>query len=228
MPPAEIDTLPPPATRDPRSRLTVFVADDHPMFRKAVVDAIKARSELAFTGEAADGRAALEWIRQAPPDVVVLDIRMPKLDGLAVLNAVVRERLPTRVLLLTAHAPPADLYAAVGAGAAGCVFKDTEADRLCDAIVAVGRGETVLAGGVQDAVAREIRMRSVQDVPVLTPREQEILVLIADGLSAPAIAQRLVLSPATVRTHLQHLYDKLAVSDRAAAVAEAMRRGMLE
>lgn len=209
-------------------RVRVFVADDHPMFRKAVSIAVKGRAGLEFVGEAADGREALAAIRSESPDVAVLDIKMPHLDGLGVLNAVVREGLPTRVLLLTAEGDAAALYAAIGAGAAGCLFKDTDADRLCDAIAAVGRGETVLAPGVQDAVAQEIRMRSVQERPVLTPREGEILVLIADGLSAPSIAERLVLSPATVRTHLQHLYDKLGVSDRAAAVAEAMRRGMLE
>lgn len=211
-----------------RPRLRVLVADDHPMYRKALVDAIKGRAELELAGDAADGREALEAIRAHPPDVAVLDVRMPVLDGLGVLNAVTRDELPTRVLLLTADADAASVYAAIGAGAAGCLFKDVDADRLCDAILAVGRGETVLAPGVQGAVAQEIRMRSVQDRPVLTPREQEILVLVADGLSAPGIADRLVLSPATVRTHLQHLYDKLGVSDRAAAVAVAMRRGILE
>jgi two-component system nitrate/nitrite response regulator NarL len=153
---------------------------------------------------------------------------MPLLDGLGVLNAVTRDGLRTRVLLLTAEADAARVYAAIGAGAAGCMLKDADGEGLCDAIVAVGRGETVLAPAVQGAVAQEIRMRSVQDRPVLSPREAEILALIADGLSAPAIADVLVLSPATVRTHLQHLYDKLGVSDRAAAVAAAMRRGMLE
>ncbi|MEA2218722.1 MAG: two-component system, NarL family, nitrate/nitrite response regulator NarL [Solirubrobacteraceae bacterium] len=211
-----------------RRRLRVVVADDHPMFREAVVDAIKSRPELEFVGDAADGRAALQSIRDTLPDVAVVDIRMPLLDGLGVLNAVTRDGLPTRVLLLTAEAEASRVYAAIGAGAAGCMLKDADADKLCDAIVAVGRGETVLAPGVQSAVAREIRTRSVQDRPVLSPREAEILALIADGLSAPAIAELLVLSPATVRTHLQHLYDKLGVSDRAAAVAAAMRRGMLE
>ena len=209
-------------------RLSVLVADDHPMFRSAVVDAIKRRAELEFCGDAGDGRAALAAIRQAPPDVAVVDVRMPLLDGLGVLNAVMRDGLPTRILLLTAEADSARVYAALGAGAAGCLLKDSGADALCDAIVAVGRGETVLAPGVHGAVAQEIRLRSIQERPVLSSRESEILVLIAEGLSAPAIAERLVLSPATVRTHLAHLYEKLGVSDRAAAVAAAMRRGMLE
>ena len=150
------------------------------------------------------------------------------IDGFGVLNAVVRDELPTRVLLLTASVDPAGVYTAIGAGAAGCLYKDTDADGLCEAIIAVGRGETVLAAGAQGAVAQQIRIRSVQDRPLLTSREGEILILVADGLSTPAIADHLTLSAATVRTHLQHLYDKLGVSDRAAAVAEAMRRGLLE
>jgi len=97
-----------------------------------------------------------------------------------------------------------------------------------DAIAAVARGETVLAPEVQAGIAREIRLRSGDERPVLTAREREILGMTADGYSAPEIAERLTLSPTTVRTHLQHLYDKLGVSDRAAAVAEAMRRGLLE
>jgi two-component system nitrate/nitrite response regulator NarL len=211
-----------------RARLRVLVADDHPLYRKAAGDAIKSRAELELVGGAEDGRQALDAIRVAAPDVAVVDIHMPGLDGLAVLNAVTRDELATRVLLLTADVSAAAAYAAIGAGAAGYLLKDIDTDALCDAIVAVGRGETVLAAGVQGAVAQEIRSRSVQDRPMLTPREREILILIAEGLSAPAMAERIMLSPATVRTHLQHLYEKLGVSERAAAVAEAMRRGMLE
>jgi two-component system nitrate/nitrite response regulator NarL len=206
----------------------VVVADDHPLFRGAVVEAVKRRAELEFVGEAGDGREALAAIRAAAPDVAVVDVRMPLLDGLGVLRAVVRAGLPTRVLLLTAEADTATVYTAVAAGAAGCLYKDSDADRLCDAIVAVGRGETVLGAGAQGAVAEEIRLRNVTDRPLLTPREQAILELIAAGLSAPDIAARLVLSPATVRTHLQHLYAKLGVSDRAAAVAAGMRQGLIE
>jgi two-component system nitrate/nitrite response regulator NarL len=210
------------------SRIEVLIADDHPLYRKAVADAIKGRPGLALVSEVGDGREALEQIRARQPAVALLDVQMPGLDGLAVLNAVTREQLPTRVLLLTAQLDSAAAFKAIGAGATGCLLKDASADEVCDAIAAVARGETVLAPEVQAAIASEIRIRSVQERPILSPREHEILVLTADGLSAPDIAKRLVLSPATVRTHLQHLYDKLEVSDRAAAVAEAMRRGVIE
>jgi two-component system nitrate/nitrite response regulator NarL len=209
-------------------RLRVLVADDHPLYRKAIVEAIRARAQLEFAGDAADGREALQAIRAQRPDVAVVDAEMPGLDGFAVLNAVIRDRLPTRVLLLTADPDAGRALAAIGAGAAGCLFKDTDEDALCDAIVAVGRGETVLAPGVQTVHGHEPASRNGADRPPLSPREREVLALIADGLSAPEIAARLVLSTATVRTHLQHLYGKLGVSERAAAVAEAMRRGMLE
>jgi two-component system nitrate/nitrite response regulator NarL len=204
------------------------VADDHPLYRRAVTEAIKSRADLEFVAEAGDGRAVLEIIRAEQPDVALLDIRMPELDGLEVLNAVVRDNLPTRIVFLTAHVDSASAYAAVGAGAAGYLAKEASAETICDAIAAVSRGETVLAPEVQAGIAREIRLRSGEERPVLTGREREILALTADGHSAPDIAEKLTLSPTTVRTHLQHLYDKLGVSDRAAAVAEAMRRGLLE
>ena len=210
------------------ARIRVLVVDDHPLYRKAVIDAVKSRGNLEFAGEAADGREALDKMRRLSPDVAVVDILMPGPDGFDVLTAVRRDSLPTRILLLTASVDSAAAYRAIGAGAAGCLLKSTGVDELCDAIAAVARGETVLAAEVQSGLAGEIRMRSTVERPVLSPREHEILVLTASGSSAPEVATELVLSPATVRTHLQHLYDKLGVSDRAAAVAEAMRRGLLE
>lgn len=211
-----------------RARTGVVVADDHPLYRKAVIEAIKARADLRFVAEAADGRAVLDMIREERPEVALLDVRMPELDGMEVLNAVVRDGLPTRVIFLTAHVDSAGAYEAVGAGAAGYLAKEASAETICDAIAAVSRGETVLSSEVQAGIAREIRLRSGEERPLLTAREREVLGLTADGHSAPEIAELLTLSPTTVRTHLQHLYDKLGVSDRAAAVAEAMRRGLLE
>jgi two-component system nitrate/nitrite response regulator NarL len=209
-------------------RVSVVVVEDHPLYRKAVADAIKSRPNLEFVGEAADGREALEEIRDKRPDVAVVDIQMPGLDGFDVLNVVRRDGLPTHILLLTANVDSAAAFKAIGAGAAGCLLKDASVDELCDAIAAVARGQTVLAAEVQASLAGEIRMRSSAQRPLLSPREHEILVLTAAGRSAPEVAAELVLSPATIRTHLQHLYDKLGVSDRAAAVAAAMRRGLLE
>jgi two-component system nitrate/nitrite response regulator NarL len=212
----------------PRTPVRVFVADDHPVFRTAVVAAITSCPELEFVGAVPDARSALAAIRADAPDVAVVDVRMALLDGLGVLEALRRDELPTRVLLLTAEVDAAMAYAAVGAGAAGCLLKDAAADRLCEAIIAVGHGETVVAPQVRGAARQPTGAPVVPEKPLLTDRELEILILVADGLSAPAIASRFVLSPATVRTHLHHVYDKLGVSDRAAAVATAMRRGIIE
>ncbi len=206
----------------------VLVADDHPLFRRGVVHAVEQRAELTLAGEHADGETALDAIRELRPDIALLDVRMPKLGGIEVLEAAASEELPTRIVLLSGYPDPDAVYRAVTAGAAGFLVKSASGSEICDRLVAVARGETVLAPEVQTELAGQLRTRAQADAPLLSPREQEILELIAAGELAPDIAKRLGLSPATVRTHLQHLYEKLGVSDRAAAVAAAMRRGMLD
>jgi two-component system nitrate/nitrite response regulator NarL len=206
----------------------VVVADDHPLFRRGVVQAVEHRSDLTLVGEHADGEAALAAIRELRPDVALLDVRMPKLSGIEVLEAAAQDDLPTRVVLLSGYPDPDAIYRAVAAGAAGFLVKSESGSEICERLVAVSRGETVLSPEVQRQLAGQLRTKAHPGAPVLSPREREILELIADGELAPAIARRLGLSPATVRTHLQHLYEKLGVSDRAAAVAAAMRRGMLD
>jgi two-component system nitrate/nitrite response regulator NarL len=206
----------------------VVVADDHPLFRRGVVQAVEHRAELTLAGEYGDGAAALEAIRELRPDIALLDVRMPKLTGIDVLEAAASEDLPTRVVLLTGYPDPDAVYRAVTAGAAGFLVKSASGSEICDRLVAVARGDTVLAPEIQSELAGQLRTRAHPDAPLLSPREREILELIAAGELAPEIAKHLGLSPATVRTHLQHLYEKLGVSDRAAAVAAAMRRGMLE
>jgi two-component system nitrate/nitrite response regulator NarL len=212
---------------DPRVR--VLVAEDHPLFRDGIVRAIRERPNLELVGEAADGREALDLAHELRPDVIVLDIKLPELDGLQVLNALRRDASPSRVLALSAFTDGAVVHSAIAAGAAGFVPKSVERSDVCDAIEAIARGDTVLAPELQAALVAEVRAQgAAPDRPWLTEREHEVLVLIAEGLSAPAVADRLHLAPGTVKTHLGHLYDKLGVSDRAACVAEAMRRGLLE
>ena len=210
----------------PRTR--VLVADDHPLYRDGVVRAIKERPDLELVAECDDGRAALEQIRALEPDVALLDVKMPLLDGTAVLNAVDREKLPTRIAFLSAYLDAAVVYMAVAGGAAAYLSKEADRQEICEAIAAVARGQTIFAPQVQAGIAQEMRMRHDDDRPALSSREREVLELTAKGRSAPQIAEQLYLSTATVKTHLQRLYDKLGVSDRAAAVAEAMRRGLLE
>lgn len=209
-------------------RVRVLVADDHPVYREGVARAIKGRPDFELVGEAEDGREALDAINALTPDVAVLDVQMPGLTGNEVLNAVRRDGLATRVVLLSAHVDSETVYRAVAAGAGAYLSKESSRDRICDAVAAVARGEVVLSAEVQAGLASEIQIREREERPALTPREHEILVLTANGHSAPDIGKKLHLSQSTVKTHLKSLYEKLGVSDRAAAVAEAMRRGLLE
>jgi two-component system nitrate/nitrite response regulator NarL len=206
----------------------VLVADNHPLYRQAVATAIRRDPALELVAEESQGRQALDAVRELDPDVALLDMRMPELDGMQVLNTLVREGLRTRVVFLSAHTDGSTVYAAVGAGAAGYLSKDLPGESVCAAIALVASGGTVLPPEVQGGIAAEIRMRAAAEKPLLTPREHEVLKLVADGCSAPEMAMRLTVSQGTVKTHLQNLYQRLGVSDRAAAVAEAMRRGLLE
>jgi len=209
-------------------RVRVVVADDHPLYREGVVRALSASGQVEVVAEAGDGRTALSVIQEHLPDVALLDYKLPELDGVAITNAVVREQLPTRVLLVSAFTDSGVVYKALETGAAGFVSKEARREQIVDAVLACSRGENVVPPDVAAGLVSEIRLRKNADTPALTPREQEILLLIAAGKSLPEIAKELYLGLTTVKTHVQHLYEKLGVSDRAAAVASAMRRGLIE
>ena len=210
------------------NRTRVLVAEDHPMFRGALVDAIKRRSDLELVGVAEDGRVAIEEIRRLQPEVALVDMRMPEVDGAQVLNAVVRDGVPTRVLFLSTHTDSGMVFDLLANGASGYLDKAASAEEVCDAIAAAGRGKTVLSESIEGDVLQQIRVRGADVETKLTPREQEVLRLVASGDSAPDIADRLFIETSTVKTHLQNIYEKLGVSERAAAVAEGMRRGLVE
>jgi two-component system nitrate/nitrite response regulator NarL len=206
----------------------VLAAHRHPLFRTAVVRAIRERPELRLVGEARDGRDALRAIESERPDVAVIDATLETLSGDQVLNAIGRDHVGTRVVMIAAEPDPELVYAAIARGAAGYLTKDADARELCDTISAVARGATVIAPELQSGIAGEIRLRAVHERPFLSEREREVLELVAEGLTAPQIGRRIHLSTATVKTHLSHVYDKLGVAERAAAVAAAMRRGLVE
>jgi two-component system, NarL family, nitrate/nitrite response regulator NarL len=210
-------------------RTRVLIADDHPLFRAAITRVVEASTDLELVGEASDGRTALDKIRALSPDVAVIDVRMPELDGSAVLVALREEGLPTNVVFLSAFLDSTTVYDAVAAGAKAYLSKEADSEEIVEAIAAASRGDTILGPEVQTGLAEEIRSREQTEArPRLSDREHEVLRLIAQGLSAPEIGERIHLSTATVKTHLQHLYEKLGVSERAAAVAEGMRRGLVE
>jgi len=206
----------------------VIVADDHPVYREGLVDVIKRRPDLDLVGEAQDGRTALETIQRERPDVAVLDMRMPGLDATDVLSAIRRDGLETRVLVLSAYQESALVYRIVAAGAGGYLSKDAGGQAICDAIVAINRGTSVASPEVSAALFSEIQLREARARPALTERQREVLQLTAEGRSAAEIADELQLSTETVRSHLHNLYERLGVTDRAAAVAEAIRHGLID
>ncbi|MEE6136913.1 response regulator transcription factor [Mycobacterium sp. 050128] len=208
-------------------KVSVVVGDDHPLFREGVVRALALSGEVNVVGEADDGTRALELIKEHRPDVALLDFRMPGMDGAQVAAAVRSNDLPTRVLLLSAHDEAAIVYQALQQGAAGFLLKDSTRSEIVKAVLDCANGNDVVAPSLAGGLAAQIRQRAEPSAPVLSAREREVLNRIARGQSIPAIAGELFVAPSTVKTHVQRLYEKLGVSDRAAAVAEAMRQGLL-
>jgi two-component system nitrate/nitrite response regulator NarL len=209
-------------------KVRVVVGDDHPLFREGVVRALSSSGSVDVVGEADDGTAALALIKEHVPDVALLDYRMPGMDGAQVAAAVRSNDLPTRVLLLSAHDEPAIVYQALQQGAAGFLLKDSTRNEIVQAVLDCAQGRDVVAPSLVGGLAGEIRQRSAPTAPTLSARERDVLIRIAGGKSIPAIAAELFVAPSTVKTHVQRLYEKLGVSDRAAAVAEAMRQKLLD
>ncbi|MGK5637428.1 response regulator [Streptomyces sp. URMC 126] len=212
---------------DSGTQVTVVVADDHPVYREGITRGLQLSGRISVA-EVGDGPAALDAVRRLEPRVALVDYRLPGLDGLAVLHAVVRDRLPTRVLLLSATTDGAVVYRAVQEGAAGYLAKDAKRSEIVDAVLKVARGKQVVSEDLSDGLVDQIRLRADRDETVLSDRERQVLRGFAEGKSIPQLAGELYLGASTVKTHTQRLYEKLGVSDRAAAVAEAMRRGLLE
>jgi two-component system nitrate/nitrite response regulator NarL len=206
--------------------IDVVIADPHPLFRDALARVMHQDPELRVAAEAGDGRAALAAIRRHEPAVAVLARELTDLDGDRLLLAVRRSHPSTRVLMLDADPGPG-IWDLLGHGAAGILSRRVTADVIRRSVHRVARGGTALCDDVQAALATEVRARRPHEPSLLTPREQQVLELVAEGLSSPAIAQQLQLGTTTVRTHLGHLYDKLGVHDRAQLVREAMRRNLL-
>ncbi|GAA2534674.1 response regulator [Streptomyces sp. NPDC058947] len=204
--------------------LRVVVVDDHTVMRAGVVALLASEPGIEIVGEAADGRAALDVVELHRPDVALVDLRMPVLDGVATTAAIAARFPGTRVLILTTYDTDAEIERAVEAGAIGYLLKDTTREQLADAIRAAARGETVLAPRVAERLVA--RLRRPEQVP-LTAREADVLNAVADGLTNAEIGRRLVIAEATVKTHLLRLFAKLDVNDRTRAVVVAMERGLL-
>ncbi|MYW05460.1 response regulator transcription factor [Streptomyces sp. SID3343] len=207
-----------------QDQLRIIVVDDHSVMRAGVVALLAAEPTIEIVGEAADGSEAVELVERLAPDVALIDLRMPVLDGVAATARIVAGPARTRVLILTTYDTDTEIERAVEAGAIGYLLKDTTREQLVAAIRAAARGETVLAPRVAERLVARMR----QPAPVvLTTREVQVLNAVADGLSNVDIGKRLVIAEATVKTHLLRVFAKLDVSDRTHAVVTAMEQGLL-
>jgi two-component system, NarL family, nitrate/nitrite response regulator NarL len=206
-----------------------MIVDDHPLFLEGIAMLVERLDGVELAGRCETGESAIEQITADPPDMVVLDFQLGDITGLDVLSEITDRGLSVRALFVSGRLLDDDAYRLVEAGALGIIEKDATFDQIADAIKQVASGGTVLSPRVQAAVMAGVRERREQAPAVrLSDREHEILHGLARGLSAPAIGRELSLSAATVKSYLQRLYDKLGVSERAAAVAEGMRRGLVE
>jgi two-component system, NarL family, nitrate/nitrite response regulator NarL len=206
---------------------SVVVVDDHPVYLDALSRAVEAADDLSLAGTASDGTEAVELIARVQPDVAVLDIELPGRSGPAVAAELVQRQVPTRVLFLSAHRDGATVYDALATGGFGYVTKDASMRQIQDAMRRVASGVRSLGPDVEHQVLEEIQARAERHTLDLTERERSVLELSVKGLTVIAMGKQLHISPATVKVHLSTLYAKLGVSDRASAVAEALRRGLV-
>jgi DNA-binding NarL/FixJ family response regulator len=204
--------------------LRVLIVDDHPVVRAGLTGMLAAEADLEVVAEAADGAEAVRLALELAPDVVLMDLRMTGVDGVEATARLTAEAPAIKVLILTTYDTDADIVRAVEAGATGYLLKDTPRADLAEAVRLAARGETVLAPAV--AAKLVSRMRSPA-APPLTPREREVLALVARGLANAEIGRELFISEATVKTHLVRVCGKLGVDDRTAAVTKAMAQGLL-
>jgi DNA-binding NarL/FixJ family response regulator len=202
--------------------IRLLIVDDHPIVRDGLRGVFAAEPDLEVVGEAADGAEALR--RAGEADVVLMDLRMPGMGGVEAITRL-RDTAPdVRVLVLTTFDTDSDVLPAIEAGATGYLLKDAPRDELVRAVRSAHRGESVLAPSVAGRLMGRVRRPSDG---ALSKREREVLALIADGTTNREAARKLFVSEATIKTHLLHIYDKLGVRDRAAAVGEAYKRGLL-
>lgn len=204
--------------------IRVVLADDHPVVRAGIGQIVTADGDIEVVAEAATGREAVTIAVRERPDVVLMDLRMPELDGVGAIAELAAAAPEINVLVLTTYDTDDQIVGAVEAGAVGYLLKDTEPDALRDAVRQAAVGQSVLSAPVASRLVQQ--MRQTTSV-ALTPREREILTLVAEGLTNADIAARLHVGRATVKTHLLHVFDKLGVNDRTAAVVTALKQGIV-
>jgi DNA-binding NarL/FixJ family response regulator len=208
----------------PQTPIRLFIVDDHPVVRDGLRGIFASEADFEVVGEASDGNEALVRVPRQEVDVVLMDLRMPGMGGVEAIGKLHEVDPGLRIIVLTTFDTDSDVLPAIGAGAAGYLLKDTPRAELLRAVRAVAQGESVLSPSVTGRLMGSARKPAADG---LSRRELEVLDLIAEGATNREAASKLFVSEATIKTHLLHIYEKLGVRDRAAAVGEAYKRGFL-
>nr|WP_290665856.1 response regulator transcription factor [Ardenticatena sp.] len=221
------------------SPITVLIVDDHAVVRQGVRAFLETQNDIHVVGEAASGKEAVHFVEQTPPDVVVLDLVMPEMDGITAIRHIKQHSPRTQIVVLTSYAEDEKIFPAVQAGALAYLLKTIAPDDLADAIRRVAQGQPVLHPHIAMRLMQEFRQESIHMSPpsssaavppafaALTEREIEVLRLVAEGLTNQEIAERLIISTRTVKAHVSHILAKLNLSDRTQAAVYAWREGLM-
>lgn len=211
------------------TQVRIVVVDDHVLFRRGLVTLLAEMPEFSVVGEASNGLEAIEVVKQSQPEIVLMDVNMPVMDGIAAVQGLRAANSPSKILMLTISKENDDLLGAIHAGADGYLLKNTEPEELRRAILRVVQGEGVLSPEVTSTVLRIVARHPGNEVQnVLSDRELEVLTCLADGLTTIQIAGHLFISENTVKTHIRHILEKLEASNRTEAVSKAIQFGLIQ
>ncbi len=212
-------------------KISVLIADDHTLFRKGVRKMLEAEDDMQVVGEAATGREALEQAQTLMPDIVLMDIKMPDLDGVKAARTLHREMPHVGIIFVTMFQDDEFVFQGLQAGGRGYILKDADPETMLRAIRAVAHGESLLGPTIAQKVMRQFAVLPGKQDPLvdeLTPRELEVLMLIAQGLSNKEIAAELSISEKTVKNHINNIFSKLHLYDRSQAMLYAIRKGLVK
>ena len=210
-------------------RIRIVVVDDHVLFRRGLVSLLADMSEFEVVGEASNGLEAMEVVQKTRPEIVLMDINMPRMDGILAVQGLREANIPVKILMLTISQESDDLLGAIHAGADGYLLKNTEPDELRKSIMRVTQGQGALSPEVTSTVLKIVaRHPGNETQTILSDRELEVLTCLAEGQTTIQIAGRLYISENTVKTHIRHILEKLEASNRTEAVSKAIQFGLIQ